>query len=143
MGFGHWQPSESTTIFSASDPRVVTEPSAVASPAVGVVHGGDRSDGSLVFDLIEELRAPMVDRRVWALVGRGWKPATHRGATRTVLTVRSRRVLARAHRRQRSRSVRRGRSVTTWGELPWLQARAFRDFVIGETDRYAPFHFRW
>jgi CRISP-associated protein Cas1 len=43
-------------------------------PYFGFVHGSMRNQGSLVFDLIEELRAPFADRLVFGMFGRGFKP---------------------------------------------------------------------
>lgn len=43
-------------------------------PYFGMIHGSQRDEGSLVFDLIEEFRAPFVDRLVFAMVGRGFQP---------------------------------------------------------------------
>jgi CRISPR/Cas system-associated endonuclease Cas1 len=34
------------------------------------MHGTDRDQGSLVFDLIEEFRAPFVDRLILGMLGR-------------------------------------------------------------------------
>jgi CRISPR-associated endonuclease Cas1 len=43
-------------------------------PYFGFVHGSTRDQGSLVFDMIEELRAPFADRFVFGMLGRGFKP---------------------------------------------------------------------
>lgn len=43
-------------------------------PYFGVMHGSLRDQGSLVFDLIEEFRAPFGDRVVIGMLGRGFKP---------------------------------------------------------------------
>jgi CRISPR/Cas system-associated endonuclease Cas1 len=39
-----------------------------------LIHGSKRDQGSLVFDLIEEFRAPFADRLVIAMIGRGFQP---------------------------------------------------------------------
>jgi len=62
-------------------------------PYFGVLHRSGRDQGSLVFDLIEELRAPFVDRVILGMIGRGFLPGVGRhGRLRT----QSRRQLARA-----------------------------------------------
>lgn len=38
------------------------------------MHGSKRDQGSLVFDLIEEFRAPFADRLVIGMLGRGFQP---------------------------------------------------------------------
>jgi RNA-directed DNA polymerase len=43
-------------------------------PYFGIIHGSERNQGSLVFDLIEEFRAPFGDRLVFAMFGRGFRP---------------------------------------------------------------------
>jgi CRISPR-associated protein Cas1 len=43
-------------------------------PYFGVMHGSERDGGSLVFDLIEEFRAPFVDRAILAMLGRRFTP---------------------------------------------------------------------
>jgi len=43
-------------------------------PYFGFMHGSKRDQGSLVFDLIEEFRAPFADRLVIGMMGRGFLP---------------------------------------------------------------------
>lgn len=43
-------------------------------PYFGFIHGSERNQGSLVFDLIEEFRAPFGDRLIFGFFGRGFKP---------------------------------------------------------------------
>ncbi len=45
-------------------------------PYFGFMHGSKRNQGSMVFDLIEEFRAPFADRFVFGMLGRGFKPKT-------------------------------------------------------------------
>lgn len=45
-------------------------------PYFGIIHGSQRDQGSLVFDLIEEFRAPFADRLVVGMLGRGFRPET-------------------------------------------------------------------
>jgi CRISPR-associated endonuclease Cas1 len=41
-------------------------------PYFGLIHGSQRDEGGLVFDLIEEFRSPFVDRLVFGRIGRGF-----------------------------------------------------------------------
>ena len=43
-------------------------------PYFGLIHGSLRDQGSLVFDLIEEFRAPFGDRVLFGMLGRGFRP---------------------------------------------------------------------
>ncbi|MCK9279695.1 MAG: CRISPR-associated endonuclease Cas1 [Melioribacteraceae bacterium] len=43
-------------------------------PYFGFIHGSQRDGGSMVFDVIEEFRAPFADRIVISLIGRGFIP---------------------------------------------------------------------
>jgi CRISP-associated protein Cas1 len=43
-------------------------------PYFGIMHGAEKNNGSLVFDLIEEFRAPFADRVVLGMLGRGFEP---------------------------------------------------------------------
>jgi len=43
-------------------------------PYFGLMHGSKRDQGSLVFDMIEEFRAPFADRLVIGMLGRGFTP---------------------------------------------------------------------
>ncbi|MBN2683741.1 MAG: group II intron reverse transcriptase/maturase [Pontiellaceae bacterium] len=60
-------------------------------PYFGVMHGSKRDQGSLVFDLIEEFRAPFADRLVVGMLGRGFRPAVGEDGT---LKTRTRKQLA-------------------------------------------------
>lgn len=43
-------------------------------PYFGLMHGSKRDQGSLVFDIIEEFRAPFADRLIIGMLGRGFQP---------------------------------------------------------------------
>ncbi|MDY0058902.1 MAG: CRISPR-associated endonuclease Cas1 [Myxococcota bacterium] len=112
-------------------------------PGMGILHRAPRSPGGLVYDLIEELRAPLADRLLVTLLGRGFRPATGLGPASTHLSLRSSGILSRAFASQRQRILRRGRGRVKADELPGLQAAALRSLLLGETDSYPAFHFRW
>lgn len=120
--------------------RAVTR--AGLDPGVGILHAAPRSPGGLVYDLIEELRAPMADLLVFTLLGRGWHPTVD-GKALASLSPRDRHILARAFVKRRRKLVRKGRGHVRLSDLPWLQARALRDLILGETDAYQAFRFQW
>ena len=98
-----------------------------------------RDQGSLVFDLIEEFRAPFADRLVVALIGRGLKIGPSDAGT---LRSRSRRLLARSFIRSWTRKIRwRGRHITPAGILQY-QAGALVKLINGDADD-RPFRMRW
>ncbi|MFW5740327.1 MAG: hypothetical protein ACOC1F_08170 [Myxococcota bacterium] len=108
--------------------------------ASGDTGNGERSAANLVYDLIEEHRAPYGDRNVWSLLGRGFKPALEREGC---LTVRLRRILASAWHRTASRETRAGkRKLNLRGVLrqqTTTLAAIFRDGV----GPCSPIHFPW
>lgn len=108
-------------------------------PAFGVVHRSTRSDASLVFDLIEEFRAPFADRLVIAMLGRGFRPqATEDGR----LSRRSARLLSKAFRKQWNRKTRHRTGKDTPSNIVRGQADAFAR-LISDGAAYRPFKMRW
>jgi RNA-directed DNA polymerase len=83
-------------------------------PWFGVVHGSERDHGSLVFDLIEELRAPIIDRLIIAMVGRGFVPRVDDEGRLDRHTCR---LVAQAVLRQRGRPIRCRRGTRTPASL--------------------------
>ena len=112
-------------------------------PGVGLIHLAPRSDGALVYDLVEELRAPMVDRLVWSLIGRGWEPTVAERNGQVLLAPRDRWIILDAWRRQGKRKFRLGRSAISCAQLPTHQARALQDVVLGKRETYPVYRFRW
>jgi CRISPR-associated protein Cas1 len=109
-------------------------------PSIGILHGTDRRGAFLVYDLIEEFRARFVDRVVFSLLGRGFRPKLSRDS---LLQSRSRRLLVRAFFASARRRV-------AWcGErvpLATLLARRASAIVavFRESAASAPaFHLRW
>lgn len=60
-------------------------------PYFGLIHGSKRDQGSLIFDLIEEFRAPFADRLIIGMIGRNFQPAI---GTHGFLKTRTRRQIA-------------------------------------------------
>lgn len=108
-------------------------------PYFGLIHGSERDQGSLVFDLIEEYRAPFGDRLVLAMIGRGFDLTLDQdGLIRTSC----RRKLVAAFHKQWAREVRyRGRMLRPAALLDF-QAASIKKMFLGKGD-YQPFRFRW
>ena len=103
------------------------------------MHGSERDQGSLVFDLIEEFRAPFADRLVLAMLGRGLKPEI---GVHGFLRTRIRRVLAQGFARSWQKKIRwRGKMIAPAAILEH-QATALAKLVLGQGE-YHPFRMRW
>ena len=113
-------------------------------PGVGFLHLAPRSSGGLIYDLVEELRAPVVDRMVFSLLTRGWQPrASGQVDEPASLRATDCGVLVRAWKKQMKRSMRRGRATVEASDLAWRQASLIRDVVLEKAPAYVPFRFRW
>jgi group II intron reverse transcriptase/maturase/CRISPR-associated endonuclease Cas1 len=108
-------------------------------PYFGLMHGSERDQGSLVFDLIEEFRAPFADRLALAMIGRGLKPKI---GAHGFLRTRIRQLLAQGFLRTWNKKIRwRGKMITPASILEH-QAGALAKLILGQGD-YQPFHMRW
>lgn len=72
-------------------------------PYSGIMHGSERDQGSMIFDLIGEFRAPFGDRLVLGMLGRGLKPQIGRHGN---LRISVRRLLVQAFHRMWNRPIR-------------------------------------
>ncbi len=93
---------------------------------IDLLHSAERAGRALVFDLVEELRGPLVDRLVLTLVGRGWRPQTREHDGKVLLTPRDRYVLVEAWKRQKPRALRCGRGKVRVQDLALRQAKALK-----------------
>lgn len=109
-------------------------------PCLGIVHGADRADPSLVFDLIEEFRAPFADRVVLSLIGRGHTPVV---GSSGLVGRRSRAMLSRGFGRMAAGPLRWRGARATLGKILAAQAHELARLFGGERRSYRPFHFRW
>jgi CRISPR-associated protein Cas1 len=108
-------------------------------PYFGLMHGSERDQGSLVFDLIEEFRAPFADRLVLAMIGRGMRPQI---GSHGLLRTRIRRLLAHAFVRSWTKKIRwRGKSIAPAAILD-QQTGSLAKLILGKGD-YQPFRMRW
>lgn len=108
-------------------------------PFFGIMHGAKRDHGSLVFDLIEEFRAPFVDRLVFAMFGRGLQPGQSREG---FLNLHTRRKLVLGFIKKWQREMRWRAGRLTPDRILNLQARSLAGFFLRE-NRYQPFRMRW
>ena len=108
-------------------------------PYFGILHGSGHDQGSLVFDAIEEYRAPFADRLVLAMIGRGFVPELDKqGFLRTST---KRKLIHAFHRLWRDGVCWRGKKRTP-REILELQTRSLRNVFLGQ-EEYTPFRFRW
>jgi len=108
-------------------------------PYFGIVHGTERDQGSLVFDLIEEFRAPFGDRVVLGMLGRGFHLDLDKDG---LLRPSCRAKIVAAFHKQWHRAVSwRGR-MRTPADILQMQAQALKAAFLGEGE-YNAFRFRW
>lgn len=107
-------------------------------PFAGFLHVDRPGKPSLVLDLVEEFRQPVVDRAVIALLTKGTRPSLHEG----LLDNAGRRAVAAAVlERLESEVVLRGRRQRLKSAVQ-AQARRAGEFFRGER-AYRPFAFKW
>jgi group II intron reverse transcriptase/maturase/CRISPR-associated endonuclease Cas1 len=108
-------------------------------PFFGIMHGAERNNGSLVFDLIEEFRAPFADRVVLGMLGRGFKPEI---GEHGFLKTKSKRQLAVSFSKRWSKVISwRSQKISPDGILQ-KQAKSLAGLFKGE-EVYHPFKMRW
>lgn len=108
-------------------------------PYFGIIHGTERDQGSLVFDLIEEYRAPFGDRLVLGMLGRGFDLALDQeGRIRATC----RHKLVHAFHKVWQRDVCWRGKMRAPSDILELQLTSLKNAYVG-TDEYRPFRFRW
>lgn len=108
-------------------------------PYFGIIHGTERDQGSLVFDLIEEYRAPFGDRLVLGMLGRGFAVELDKEGR---LRAASRHKLVQVFHKQWHRAVRWRDKMRAPFDILELQVTSLKNVYLG-TDEYRPFRFRW
>jgi group II intron reverse transcriptase/maturase/CRISPR-associated endonuclease Cas1 len=108
-------------------------------PYFGIMHGTERDQGSLVFDLIEEFRAPFGDRLVIGLFGRGFALELDKEGH---LRAGCRRKIVTAFLKQWTRPIRWRGKLRPPSEILELQVTGLKNLFLGKGS-YEPFHFRW
>jgi len=108
-------------------------------PYFGFVHGSKRNQGSLVFDIIEEFRAPFADRVVFGLFGRGFQPDQNgEGLLRT----KTRKTLAKRFSKGWTKNIAWRSKTTSPARILEQQAGSIAKLVAGE-GTYHPYRMRW
>lgn len=108
-------------------------------PYFGIIHGTERDQGSLVFDLIEEYRAPFGDRLVLGMIGRGFALELDKEGR---LRAGSRHKLVHAFHKQWRRPVRWRGGMCVASDILEAQVTSLKNAYLGN-DEYRPFRFRW
>ena len=108
-------------------------------PYFGIMHGTERDQGSLVFDLIEEYRAPFGDRLVLGMLGRGFSLELDKEGR---LRAACRHKLVHAFHKQWQRDVRWRGGTRAPSAILELQVTSLKNTYLGK-DEYRPFRFRW
>lgn len=108
-------------------------------PYFGFVHGSERNQGSLVFDMIEEFRAPFADRIVFGMVGRGFKPET---GAHGFLRTRCRRPLSLGFAKRWTKPISWRSQEITPARILEKQAASLVKLIKREGN-YHPFRMRW
>ena len=116
-------------------------------PAVGYLHEERPGRLCLALDLMEELRAPVVDRLMISLVNRGQVGPTdlHQEETGGYrLTDAARKTVLVAYQEAKATDVRHDflEQDTVWGRVPHLQALLLARVLRGDIEVYAPFSIR-
>ena len=108
-------------------------------PYFGIIHGTERDQGSLIFDLIEEFRAPFGDRLVIGMFGRGFALELDGDG---LLRASCRRKLVSAFHKLWQRQVRWRSKKRTPADVLELQVASLKAMLLGG-EEYMPFRFRW
>jgi len=108
-------------------------------PYFGLIHGSLRDQGSLVFDLIEEFRAPFGDRVLISMLGRGFRPEI---GSRGFLRTRSKRQLVRGFTKRWAKTMHyRSHDLAPVNVLA-MQADSLVA-VFQREGSYHPYRMRW
>jgi CRISPR-associated endonuclease Cas1/group II intron reverse transcriptase/maturase len=108
-------------------------------PSVSFLHTPHKNKPTLVFDMVEEFRAPIVDRTIIALLNRQEKLTIEQGK----LSYDTRRRLAeKIMERINTIENFRGQRIRV-GDIMRLQAVSLAKFLKGETKAYKPYLMKW
>ncbi len=108
-------------------------------PYFGIVHGSKRDQGSLVFDIIEEFRAPFADRFIFAMIGRGFKPES---GDNGMLKNSSKYKLIHGFMKKWTKPLKWRSKIVKPSQIVSIQAASFRN-MIESKGKYHPYKMRW
>jgi CRISPR-associated protein Cas1 len=116
-------------------------------PAIGFLHEDRPGRLGLALDVMEELRCPVVDRLVIALLNRKQMGASHFRVLESgswEMTDEGRRTFITAYQRAKVESIRHPflEQDATWSMVPHYQARLLARAIRGDIETYPPFHLR-
>ena len=109
-------------------------------PYAGFIHADRPGKPSLVLDLVEEFRAPAVDRAIFAMINRGTKLEMD---AESRLVQQTRRTIAENVLERLDKPERYERKKTALRHIIQSQARHIATFVRGDRAAYKPFLARW
>lgn len=113
-------------------------------PYVGFMHRDRPGRASLALDLMEELRAPFVDRFVLTLINNRQiqqKHFVHQSSGAVLLTDEGRKLLLNAWQTRKREEIRHPylKEKLSWGLVPFVQALLLARTVRGDLDAYPAF----
>ncbi len=111
-------------------------------PFAGYLHTDRPGKPSLVLDLTEEFRAPVVDRTIVAALRLGQLRSPEGGANKGLDADTRSTLVDRLLRRLESREPWKGADYQVRSIIQ-MQARQVASFLTGRVERYAPFRFKW
>jgi CRISPR-associated protein Cas1 len=109
-------------------------------PYAGFIHADRPGKPSLVLDLVEEFRAPAVDRVIFAMINRNSKLEMD---TENLLVQETRRAVAGNVLERLDKPERYERKKMALRHVIQTQARHIATFVRGDRAHYQPFVVRW
>ncbi len=108
-------------------------------PYFGLIHGSQRDQGSLVFDVIEEFRAPFADRLIIGMLGRGFQPEMNQHG---MLRTRTKRLLVKSFSKKWFDKISWRSNRVSPAEILEQQARSLARLFMNE-EGYHPFRMKW
>ncbi|MDO5016065.1 MAG: type I-C CRISPR-associated endonuclease Cas1c [Eubacteriales bacterium] len=112
-------------------------------PYVGFLHRDRSGRMSLALDLMEELRAPLVDRLTLSLINRGQLQAKHfekQAAGAVLITDMGRKIIIEAWQQRKQELVMHPflENKIEWGTVLYAQALLLARYIRGDLDDYPP-----
>ncbi len=108
-------------------------------PYFGLIHGSQRDGGSMVFDIIEEFRAPFADRIVVSLLGRGFIPKSNNIG---LLKNYCKKILATTFSKRWHTKIKWHSLEISPAQILDFQARSITKLLVKEGN-YLPFKMKW
>ena len=110
------------------------------NPSISYLHSEQKGKSTLVFDMIEMFRAPLVDRTVIALVNRGFHIETTRSNR---LTDDTRKELSKAFLDRLHKVVKSGNREYSIADMITKKVHDFSLFLLGKSESFKPYTMKW